>query len=73
MSFRTYLKKLGRRLARHRLRRGLKQTDVQEKCGITYRHYQNIEAGKVNVKIETLYLLARLYRVRVEQLVRDDG
>ena len=71
MSFPIYLRRLGRNLRNAREKSGLKQIDVHEWGGLTYRHYQNIEAGKVNVTIETLYRLAKLYKVKIEDLVKD--
>jgi DNA-binding XRE family transcriptional regulator len=72
MHFKVYLRTLGRNIKAARLKRGLKQVEVYEGCGLTYRHYQSIEAGKVNVTVETLYRLARLYEVRVQDLVKED-
>ena len=69
--FDSYLQQVGRNLKAARIRRGLKQTDIEEKIGLTYRHYQSIEAGKVNVTLETLYRLSKLFRVPVEELLKD--
>jgi transcriptional regulator with XRE-family HTH domain len=73
MKFDTYLRQVGRNLKAARTRRGLKQIDVHEESGITYRHYQNIEAGKVNLTIETLFRLACLFDVGIEDLVKDSS
>ena len=71
MQFKSYLRHLGRNIKAARTRCGLKQVEVYEGCGLTYRHYQNIEAGKVNVTVETLYRLSQLYKVKVQDLVKD--
>lgn len=71
MSFTVYLGRLGRNIKAARTRCGLKQIDVHVSSGLTYRHYQNIEAGRVNVTVETLFRLAKLYKVRIEDLVKD--
>ncbi len=68
--FDGYLRQVGRNIRAARIRLGLKQIDVHVESGITYRHYQNIEAGKVNISLETLFRLAHLYKVKVEELVR---
>lgn len=70
MNFENYLRQIGQNIRAARTSRGLKQVDVQEGSGLTYRHYQNIEAGRVNVTVETLFRLALLFKVPVEELVR---
>jgi transcriptional regulator with XRE-family HTH domain len=70
-SFQKYLRQLGKNIKVIRTSRGLKQIDVSTDSGVSYRHYQSIEAGNVNVTIETLYRLSRLYRVGIEELVKD--
>jgi transcriptional regulator with XRE-family HTH domain len=67
----SLLGQLGRNIRAARIRCGLKQVEVQEGSGITYRHYQNIEAGRVNVTVETLCRLAKLFNMPLEELVRD--
>jgi transcriptional regulator with XRE-family HTH domain len=71
MKVQAYLKQIGRNIRGARKRRGLKQSAVTSEIGINYRHYQNIEAGKINVTIDTLCRLAKLYKVELEELVRD--
>jgi transcriptional regulator with XRE-family HTH domain len=68
-AFPVFLKKLGKNIKAAREKRGLRQTDVQDKIGLTYRHYQSIEAGRVNPTVETLFRLAGLYRVKVKDLL----
>jgi hypothetical protein len=36
---------------------------------MNYRHYQDIEAGRVNVRIGTLVELAEIYKVDLQELV----
>ena len=67
----TYLKQIGRNLKAARARRGYRQQDIEELIGLNNRHYQNIEAGKVNVRIGTLRDLAKLFKTTVEELVRE--
>lgn len=70
MKLTDYLRQVGRNIKAARLRAGLRQVDVNERIG-TYRHYQNIEAGKVNVTITTLYRLSKLFQSSIEDLIRD--
>jgi transcriptional regulator with XRE-family HTH domain len=53
------------------VRRGYRQQDVEELIGLTYRHYQSIEAGKINVKVGTLRDLAKLYKTTVSELTKE--
>ena len=49
----------------------MRQIDVTEKIGLTYRHYQNIEAGRVNLTVWTLCRLAELFGADIKNLVED--
>jgi len=46
------------------------QTDLESKAGITYRHYESIEAGKINVSVLTLCRLAKALGTTVGELTR---
>lgn len=72
MDFQSCLKNLGRNLKAARIRAGFKQRDVEDQIGLTYRHYQEIEAGRINLTLETLYRLARLYRTEIREFFRID-
>jgi transcriptional regulator with XRE-family HTH domain len=48
---------LGRRLREIRLKKGLRQQDLQER-GMSYKYYQRIEEGKVNPTLRSLEKLA---------------
>ena len=69
-SWSNYLKLVGKNIKAARLQQGLRQIDVEEKIGLEYRHYQRIEAGKINLTLESLYRLSRLFRIEVEELVK---
>ncbi|MEW6056609.1 MAG: helix-turn-helix transcriptional regulator [Bdellovibrionota bacterium] len=69
MTFQKYLQQVGKNIKSARLKAGLRQVDLEEKIGLNYRHYQNIEAGKSNLSLETLYRLAKLFKVDVKDLV----
>lgn len=55
---------LGRRLREIRLKKGLRQQDVQDR-GISYKYYQRIEEGKVNPTLRSLEKLALALGVSV--------
>ena len=69
MLFSKYLEQVGRNIRAARIKAELRQVDIEEKIGLNYRHYQDIEAGKSNLSIETLYRLAKLFKVDVKELV----
>lgn len=69
MGFGKYLQHVGRNIKAARIRAGLRQVDIEEKIGLNYRHYQDIEAGKSNLSLETLCRLAKLFKVDIEELV----
>lgn len=71
MKLETYLKCLGSNIKNARIRAGLRQVDVNSKADVTYRHYQNIEAGKINVTIATLRRLAGVLNVSICDLVKN--
>lgn len=65
------LKKIGQSIRNARKRAGLRQIDVNKKTGLSYRHYQSIEAGEINLTVETLCRLARLFRVPASSFLKD--
>jgi transcriptional regulator with XRE-family HTH domain len=69
MRLSDFLARVGTNIKAARRRAGLRQIDVYEKIGLTYRHYQNIEAGKVNLTVFTLCRIAKLFRTRLSELI----
>jgi transcriptional regulator with XRE-family HTH domain len=65
-----YLKEVGLNLKQARKKIGMRQIEVEEKTGVSYRHYQNIEAGRVNVTLETLCRLACAFGTSVAELTK---
>ncbi len=72
MGFDHFLVRLGHRIKAARVKCGLRQVDVEERIGLTFRHYQNIEAGRINISIETMYRLANLFKMKVDDLMPKD-
>ena len=52
-----------------RLERGLKQSEVAEKVGITQPTYSNIENGKRNPTVKTLRKIAKVLGVQISDLL----
>lgn len=66
----VFLKEVGQNLREARKRAGMRQVEVETKAGVAYRHYQDIEAGKVNVSLDTLCRLAGAFNTTVANLTR---
>ena len=65
------LKKVGQRIASHREKKGLNQTDVSENVGVTSRTLSKIEHG-ADMKLSTLFALADSLNVCASELVAKD-
>lgn len=61
MILQSFLKKLGGRVTEARKTRALLQREAADGSGISYRYYQDIEAGKANITIATLVQLAKFF------------
>ena len=63
-----------KRLKLLRKTKKLKQTDMANVLGITVRHYQDVEYGKINIPTLTLIALADYFDVSLDYLVgRSDN
>ena len=49
--------------------RGLKQTELAEKIGISWRAYQTYERGQREPTLSTLVTLADFYGITVDELI----
>jgi transcriptional regulator with XRE-family HTH domain len=61
-------KQLGLRLKELRLERNLKQEQIEEKFGFSYRYLGRLERGAVNPTLETLLKLCKIYKVSMSDL-----
>jgi transcriptional regulator with XRE-family HTH domain len=59
-------------LRRLRAERSWTQEDVAANAGINPRTVRDLEAGRLNVTLDTLERLARAYRVDVTELLRHE-
>lgn len=62
---------VGAAIRRERERRGLTQTDVGEKAGITYQYVSEIERGIANVTLAALEAVATALELNVDVSVTD--
>jgi transcriptional regulator with XRE-family HTH domain len=58
---------LGSRLREVRKQKGLRQEDL-EKYGVSYKYYQRIEGGKVNITLSTIEKIAEALQVEPTEL-----
>jgi len=62
-----------RRLKYLRKRAGLTQEQFAERAGMSYKYYQQIEAGrKRDLRLSTLEKLARAHAMKLSSLLRED-
>lgn len=75
MNFEAFLKQLGTKIAAARRATALKQREASERSGISYRYYQSIEAGRANITMSTLHIIAQCFGVHPQDLIpsRDGG
>lgn len=62
------LKLVGAQIREWRLKADLKQEDV-ENFGVSWKHYQKIEAGSTNTTIKILYKLAKAFGCHPKDLL----
>src|ERR1700722_15023501 len=63
MEMESFLKEFGRQLKTTRKQMGLSQVTAAQNMRIDYRHYQNIEGGKINLRLDTLIKLVKFYNL----------
>ncbi len=59
----AFLKEFGLTLKTTRKQMGLSQVTAAQNMKIDYRHYQNIEGGKINLRLDTLMKLVKFYNL----------
>jgi len=68
VDYTVFLKSLGKIFKGLRKQRGLSQADFAKEMQINYRHYQDLEGGKSNLKLETLFNLAKFHELSIPEL-----
>jgi transcriptional regulator with XRE-family HTH domain len=64
------LKKIGINVKSARLKMGLTQEELGEKCGLDSRHIGFIERGEINATVKTLFKIAQGLGCSVSSLFR---
>ena len=72
-SFEEYAQQVGAVIRRLRRDRNLTQEDVAYEAEVSIRHYQQLESGKMNPTLRTLYRVARVFGVPPNKLVEALG
>lgn len=62
----AFLKEFGKKLKIARKGMNLTQINASAVLGMNYRHYQDIEGGKINLKLDTLIKLVNFYKISCE-------
>jgi transcriptional regulator with XRE-family HTH domain len=66
-------KLVGRNFARLRREKGLTQEDVEARSGFSQQYLSDLERGRRNPTVITLYELSQALEVSHVELVRPDG
>lgn len=61
-------KQLGEKIQRVRKQQGLTQAELSEKVGVQLETISNIERGKTDTSIYTLFKIAQALRVHIKEL-----
>lgn len=64
----NHIKAFGNNLRSLRLKKGLTMTELANLCDIEYRQVSDIELGKINTTIATVYLLAEALEIYPKEL-----
>lgn len=71
MELKNRLKNIGINIKSERLRRGISQEELAEKCDISRNSVSLIETGKINPTIIRVIDIAKVLGVSIESLVKD--
>ena len=71
MKTKERLKNIGINIKSERLRKGISQEELAEKCDISRNSVSLIETGKINPTILRVIDIARVLKVNVDFLVKD--
>lgn len=71
MEMKDRLKNIGISIKSERLRRGISQEELAEKCDISRNSVSLIETGKINPTIIRIIDIANVLGVSIDSLVKD--
>lgn len=64
----NHIQGFGNNLRLLRIQRGLTMTELANLCDIEYRQVSDIELGKINTTLSTIYLLAEALEISPQKL-----
>ena len=64
----SLLRQVGQTIREQRLKATLRQEDVED-YGVSWKHYQKIEAGLTNTTVKILYKLAKAFNCKAKDLL----
>ena len=67
------LKNLGSLLKSLRVEKGLKQSDVAERVGVSTQHYSRIERGEYTPSLQTFFSLVKMFDIDISRLKLKDS
>lgn len=71
MELKNRLKNIGINIKSERLRRGISQEELAEKCDISRNSVSLIETGKINPTIIRVIDIAKVLGISIDALVKD--
>lgn len=66
-----FVKSIGKKIKSIRLSKGIKQSEIAFRCNFDKSSFSNIEAGKRNITIITLYKIANALNVSIKTFFED--
>ncbi len=69
VSFKSFLKQIGQNVKELRVRRGWTQVKASEKAEIPERRFQDIEAGRANITLRSLFRIAHIFKKNPKELL----
>lgn len=64
--------KIGKGIKIRRIRKGLRQSDMAKKAGLSQTHFSNVENGHVMLSLKKMFEVAELLSCTVDDLLNPD-
>ena len=58
-------------IAKRRQELGISQAKAAEMIDVSLRHYSDVESGRANLRIDTMYVAARALSLSVDKIMAD--
>ncbi len=67
----VFIKSISKRIKLIRLAKGMRQNEIAYRCNFDKSSYNNIESGKRNITLTTLYKIGKALGVSVEEFFKN--